>query len=245
MKNIIIENQLIKKELHLKSDRITGWSITNLTNGRTLKSLESGEEFVLNFKYGFRKIKINSSQLKVSGVTSSREDGVNKYTVTFERFNLRDSKIKVSLVYLVNDFRCYVRKYIELRYDKKGIRDVVLDSISFERFTFDSNHKYWTIPKQANAETKAFPLSLGQPVYVDCFFFGCEFPVAINKIEKLTAGSTYYSGRKLSELIAECKCIAADFSNRSQINTYERIAIFKCIVTYACNRTVLNFRRDY
>ena len=201
MKNIIIENSLIKKELHLKSDRITGWSITNLTNGRTVKSLESSEEFVLNFKYGWRKNKIKASQLKISDISTAREDGVNKYTVTFESFNLRDSKIKVSLVYLVNDFRCYIRKYIELRYDKKGIKEAVLDSISFENFTFDSKYKYWTIPKQRDSETKSFSLSLGQPVYVDCFYFGCEFPVAINKIDKLTAESKYCSGKKLSELI--------------------------------------------
>ena len=148
-----------------------------------------------------RKVKIRASQLKVSDVSSLCEDGVNKYKVSFEAFDLRDSKIKVSLIYILNDFRCYIRKFIELRYDKKGTKDVILDSISFESFTIDNKYKYWTIPKQKDAETKAFALSLGQPVYVDCFYFGCEFPVAINKIKKLKAESTYYSGKKLSELI--------------------------------------------
>lgn len=213
MKNIIIENELIKKELHLKSDRIIGWSLTNLTFGRALKNLDGCEEFILTFKYGLRKVKIRASQLKVSDVSSLCEDGVNKYKVTFEAFDLRDSKIKVSLIYILNDFRCYIRKFIELRYDKKGTKDVILDSISFESFTIDNKYKYWTIPKQKDAETKAFALSLGQPVYVDCFYFGCEFPAAINKIEKLKAESTYYSGKKLSELIGadayvSHKCVA-------------------------------------
>lgn len=201
MKNIIIENQLIRKELLLKSDRITGWSLTNLTCGRALENLSESEEFILRFKCGLRKAKVCASQLKVSEVSSSREEGVNKYTVTFEAFNVRDSKIRVSLVYLLNDFRCYIRKYIELRYDKKGDKDIILDSISFESFTFDSQYKYWTVPKQKDAETKGFALSLGQPVYVDGFYFGCEFPVAVNKIKKLKAGVTYYSGKKLFELI--------------------------------------------
>ncbi len=213
MENIIIENKLIKKELHLSSDKITGWTITNLSDSRKLKSLDKSEEFVLDFKCGFRKIRISSSQLNVSGVSSSREDEINKYTVSFRPFKLMDSKIKVNLVYLVNDFRCYIRKYLELRYDKKGAKDAVLESISFESFKFDSKLKFWTVPKQKDAETKSFPLSLGQPFYVDSFYFGCEFPVAVNKIEKMTAKSTYFSGKKLSELIGSDayvshKCVA-------------------------------------
>ncbi|MBQ7118556.1 MAG: hypothetical protein IJN88_10125, partial [Clostridia bacterium] len=201
MNNIIIENSLIRKELHLKSERISGYTITNKAHNRTISSLDSTEEFILLFKYGFRKIKIKSSDLRIKDVCSSRENEISKYAVTFRSFPLRDSKIEIKLVYLVNDFRCYIRKYLELRYESKGRKDAVLDSISFENLVFDGKYKYWSVPKQNDSETKSFPLSLGQPVYVDAFYFGCEFPVSLNLVDGFTAKSTYYSGKKLSELI--------------------------------------------
>ncbi len=201
MKNIVIENSLIKKELHLKSDKIIGFTLTNHSSGRKIESLNSGEEFVLVFKCGIRRLSVKSSSLMVKDVVFSREGELNKYTVTFKAFNLRDSKVNVKLIYLMNDFRCYMRKYIELSYENKGLKDAILDSISFESFNFDSKYKFWTVPKQKDAATKSFPLSLGQPIYVDSLYFGCEFPCAINKIKKYTARSVYYSGKKLSELI--------------------------------------------
>ncbi len=201
MNNIIIENTFIRKELHLKSDRITGCSITNKTNGRTVSSLESSEEFVLSFKRGFRKIIIKASELKVSDVSSAREGEINKHTITFDAFALKDSIVKVSLVYIVNDFRCYIRKYLEFRYEKKGAKELIFDSLSFENFVFDGKYNNWTLPKQKDSVISGFALSMGQPVYVDSLYFGCEFPTAINKIENNTVKSTYYSGKKISELI--------------------------------------------
>ncbi len=201
MNNIVIENSLIKKELHIKSNRIQGFTVSNLTNGKALECSDSAEEFILSFKCGLRKIRVKASELKVSDFSSASENGITRHTVSFKGFELRDSKIKVNLVYLVNDFRCYIRKYIELRYEKRGKKEIILDSISFESFSFDSKYKYWTVPKQKDAETKSFCLSLGQPVYVDSLYFGCEFPVAVNKIESLTAQCTYFSGKTLNELI--------------------------------------------
>lgn len=201
MNNIIIENSLIKKELRVKHSRITGYALTNITAGRTVEGLEGTEEFILSFKGGIRKYTVKASELKIKDFHSVREGETSRYIITFKPFSLRDSKIEVTLVYLMNDFRCYIRKYIELRYAERGKKEVILDSISFESLAFDSGYKAWSVPKQRDAETKSFCLSLGQPVYVDCFYLGCEFPVAVNKAEKSTAVSTYYSGKALNELI--------------------------------------------
>ncbi len=201
MNSIIIENPLIRKEIYLCSDRITGWSITNITNGKMVRSLDSSEEFVLSFKCGLRKIKIKASELKVTDVLSAREGKMHKHTISFEAFSLKDSKIKVSLIYVINDLRCYIRKYLELRYEKKGVKEVVFDSLTFENFVFDGKYNNWTLPEQKDSVISGFALSMGQPVYVDSLYFGCEFPTAINRIENNTVKSTYYSGKKISELI--------------------------------------------
>lgn len=201
MNVIIIENPIIKKEIHLNSDKITGWSLINVANGRKFTTLDKGEEFVLTFKNLFKNIVIKSSDLRVDNVDSVCESELKRYIISFESFSIKDNKICVKLIYLVNESRCYLRKYIEIHYEEKGSKDAVLESISFEDFKFNDELNSWSIPKQQDAETKSFPLSLGQPVYVDSFYFGCEFPVAINKIEHSNAKSTYYSGKKISELI--------------------------------------------
>lgn len=201
MNNIIIENTLIKKELIIESNRITGYVISNLAAEKTVESLDGTEEFTLTFKSGFRKYKIEASELKIKDIRSECEGEINRHIITFKPFGLKDNKIEVTLVYLLNDFRCYIRKYIELRYEKKGKKELILDSISFEKFTFNRTCKYWTLPKQKYNVISGFTLSMGQPVYVDSLYFGCEFPTAVNKIENFTAKSTYYSGKKLSELI--------------------------------------------
>ncbi len=201
MNNIVIGNEHIAKELHLNSNRITGWTVTNLLNGRKVCSSDSSEEFILSFICGFRKIRINASQLKVSDVERMHEENNKKYTISFSSFRIRDSKVSVKLIYTVNDCKSYIRKHIELRYDKKGTKDIIFDGIAFENFSFDSKLKSWTLPKQKFNVISGFALSMGQPFYVDSLYFGCEFPTAINKIEKKIAKSTYYSGKKLSDVI--------------------------------------------
>ncbi len=231
MNNIVIGNTLIKKELHIKSDRICGFAVNNLTNGRVLECFECGEEFILSFKCGFRKIRIKSSELKIADFTSSSDGEITKYTVSFKDFGLRDSKIKVNLVYLVNGFRCYIRKYIELRYAKRGKKNIILDSISLESFTFEEKYKYWTLPEQKDSVISGFALSLGQPVYVDSLYFGCEFPVAVNKIEDLSAECTFYSGKSLNELIGSDAYIShKSVVGGAQSDIYEDVQ--KCFFEY-------------
>lgn len=201
MNNIAIGNSLIRKELIIKSDRIIGFKIINPVAGRAVEGLDTTEEFIFTFKRGLRKYTVKASELKIKDFRSAVEGEVSKHTITFSPFGLKDNRIEATLVYLLNDFRGYIRKYIELRYVKRGKKDVLLDSISFENFTFDRGCRYWTLPKQKDSVISGFALSMGQPVYVDSFYLGCEFPTAINRIEKFAAKSIYYSGKKLSSLI--------------------------------------------
>jgi len=137
MNNIAIGNLLIRKELIIKSDRIIGFKIINPVTGRAVEGLDTTEEFIFTFKRGLRKYTVKASELKIKDFRSDVEGEVSKHTITFSPFGLKDNRIEATLVYLLNDFRGYIRKYIELRYVKRGKKDVLLDSISFENFTFD------------------------------------------------------------------------------------------------------------
>lgn len=209
MNNIIIENSLIKKELIIKSKKITGYTLTNKLSGKILNALENSEEFIIGLKWGLMmNTRIKASELKVADCVCN-EDGDNKeYRINFKSVSVRDSKINIALVYTLNSFRCYIRKHLEFSFEKRGKKDITLDCITFENIFFDNNLKYWTLPKQKDSVISGFALSLGQPVYVDSLYMGCEFPVAINKVEDYCAKVLYYNGKKLSELIGGDKYIS-------------------------------------
>lgn len=206
--NIIIENDLIKKELLVKSDRIKSYTLTNNLSGKCLFGDEGTEEFIISFCFRFGRMDIPASQLKISDRNCYEKENNKEYRINFKPVKVRDSKIRISLVYILNDFRCYMRKHLEISFEKRGKKEITLDSITFERLSFDEKCKYWTIPEQKDSIISGFALSLGQPVYVDSFYMGCEFPVAINKIIELNAKVTYYNGKKLSELIGSDKYIS-------------------------------------
>ncbi len=206
--NIIIENSLIGKELYIKSDRIRGYSVTNNLSGKTLVADEGSEEFIIRLKTGFRVTEIFASQLRISDWNCCEKNGLKEYRINFKPCKVKDSKIRVSLVYVLNDFRCYIRKYIEIAFDKKGRKEIVLDSVDFEYLNFDKSCRHWTLPKQKDSIISGFALSLGQPVYIDSLYAGCEFPAAINKIKDAKAIVRYYNGKKLSVLIGADKYIS-------------------------------------
>ncbi len=206
--NIVIENPHIKKELQIKSGRINGCVVTNNLSGIQLSAGENSEEFIINFKVGFGSMTVSASQLKISDCHCCETDGGKEYRINFKSVKVRDSRIIISLVYTLNDFRCYMRKHLEFSFEKRGKKEIKLDYIKFEHLIIDEKSKYWSIPEQKDSIISGFALSLGQPVYVDSFYMGCEFPAAINNIIDYKANVKYYSGKSLHEIIGSDKYLS-------------------------------------
>ncbi len=203
MNTYIIETVGIKKEFTLKRNRLVSFTLTNKLSESVVTSDDLSEEFVLSFRWGLRNHKILCRDLKLASAESETVNSEVLHRFVFKPFSLRDSKIRAELVYTVKDDCSYLRKHIELYFEKKGKKQICLDSIEFERITFDSRLSFWKIPEQKNSHVPGFALKMGQPVYLDSFYMGSEFPAAINKVEKSTAIVTLYSGRSLSELIGD------------------------------------------
>ena len=199
---IIIENSILKKTLNISGNKIVSSEILNKISGLTLKSGEGSEEFILRFKKGFLSNKeIKASELKVIDTDKNMTDKGEVYTVTFKPFKVFDSKLNLKLVYTLKDEKSVIRKHIELSYDKRGKKSIILDYIDFESMRFDSALNSWSIPKQANSHVPGYALEIGQPLYVDSLFFGVEFPAALNKIEESKTSLRYYSGKNLTDIM--------------------------------------------
>ncbi len=199
-KSYIIENQFLKKEIFLRNKHIVRSDIANKISGSVLDSLQQGEEFYIHFRSGIRGKTIKSTELKIKKIDVEEKGTLSVLTVNFKSVSVKGNKIKIKAVYLLNSFERFLKKYIDISFDKKGKRDIFLDYIEFADLKFNPTLKSWCLPEQKRSHISGFALSLGQPVYVDSFYFGCEFPAAVNTIKDNTVTVRTYSGKTLAEL---------------------------------------------
>ena len=200
--SVIIENESLRKTLVLERKRIVSSEIFNKVSSINLASQQGSEEFILKFKTGFfSKPEIKASDLKVDTTKKELTDSGEIHTIIFAPFKIADSKLLIRLVYTLRNDGNIIRKHIELSFDKRGDKAIILDYIDFECLKFDSTLSCWSIPKQADSHVPGFALEMGQPLYVDSLFFGIEFPATLNKINDCTTSLRYYSGKKLTDIM--------------------------------------------
>ncbi len=200
---IIIENAGLRTTLVLEKNKIVSSEIFNKISSQTVKAQQGSEEFVLRFKTGFfLKPEIKASDLKIDSNRKDLTGNGEIHTIIFAPFKVADSRLIVKLIYNLRNDSNIIRKHIELSFDKRGNKQIILDCIDFESLRFDSSLSSWSIPKQENSHVPGYALEMGQPLYVDSLFFGIEFPATLNKIENSTTSLRYYSGKKLTDIMS-------------------------------------------
>ena len=199
-KNIIIENDYIKKELILNKGHIVSFIIENKLSENILTARRGSEEFVLSLKSGFLNKAIAASSLKIKQANVNSDEKSDLLKIEFTPFSYKGSKIAVTAVYELGADSPFIKKHLELSFEKIASKKIQLDYIDFEKIVFSPELKYWCSPKQKNSHIPGFALRLGQPVYLDSFYMGNEFPLCLNNVEKATTSVKYYNGKNLAEL---------------------------------------------
>ena len=175
--SIIIENSGLRKTLILERNSIVSSEIFNKISSAHLVAKQGSEEFILKFRTGFfSKPEIKASDLRVDTTKKELTDSGEIHTIIFAPFRVADSKLLLKLIYSLRNDSNIMRKHIELSFDKRGNKAIILDCIDFECLKFDSSLSCWSIPKQADSHVPGYALEMGQPLYVDSLFFGIEFP---------------------------------------------------------------------
>ena len=204
-----IENELIKNDLLIRSGKIEKVTFTDKTNGYSFTFPEGSEELSLTFRYGlFGKSIVSDCNLTVVSSDCRKVGDEAVCTLRFAPVSIADSEIEIALIYSLENGKSYIRKHIEISCKKQGSKKLILDNICFEKIPVASEIKSWSVPEQKNSHIPGFALSLGQPVYLDRLYMGCEFPAALNNIESNMALVTYFSGKTLSELTADGKYVS-------------------------------------
>ncbi len=195
----IMENSHIRRMLNFYKGKLRSVTMENLSSGNVYPYGEDFEEFIITFKTGLLMKKTVSSR-DLSLASFDRAGDICSFT--FKDFRIADSKLRVRLVYSIPAKAHYIKKHLELSYAEKGNKEIILDCIEHERFVFAADLPCWSVPGQKNSHIPGKALELGQPVYVGSLFFGVEFPVSYNKIEKGYTTLRTYSGRRLSDLLS-------------------------------------------
>lgn len=204
MKNgsYIIENDYIKKTFTIKNDRLTCCDILNKLSGRSVAAVEGSEEFIICFKSGFLSSgSLKCSDMKIESINENESASKKTYTIIFKSVKVKDSRLKISLIYDAPKYQGILRKHLEIKGEKIGAKPLTLDYINLESMRFDSSLKCWCIPDQPSSHVPGYMLEMGQPIYVDSLFMGCEFPAALNKISDFTTSVNCYSGRDMRAII--------------------------------------------
>ena len=108
------------------------------------------------------------------------------------RFEKSDD-LQVTLKYWVHRDGNTICKQIFI--DQFNDREV--DFIELESIGIVNSKTHFSVDVVEGGEIPAFHSMLGQPIYIDSLFFGCEFPATENRIIHGNASVRYYVGKPL------------------------------------------------
>lgn len=200
MKNYRIENDFLSVCIDVKK-KVKSFSLLNKLTGKEIKGSEGSELFCVNFKsFPFSKL-LKASDITVSKVIENSEGDRKTLDLVFEPTNIKGEKIRFVLSYELYGKDHFIRKQLTAFYEDGN--SAVVDFVDYAPITVTESMKTWCLPKQQNSHISGFALSLGQPVFLESAFYGCEFPATYNTVEKSKVCVKYFCGKTLASLSKE------------------------------------------
>lgn len=199
-----------------------------------------GEEFDLYAEpwvevQGDNPMLLKSSQLELDGepVVADTNPTINKQQKTGKKLSFKfkpvvfnGAEYTITENYVMYNGDHYMRKFLEISVPEEDALDAEIDYIDLESIDMKNAKSTWTIPTDKGGVVKmnAQRANLGQPIYADGMFFGCEFPVADTQIEQDTkvGRSRYYSGKTMGRLVKDEQAQSRDHVIR--YNTWQTVA---------------------
>lgn len=187
---------------------------TSSNNGQ---NFAGGAEFNLHEKTvnveemsnGVREFASSALTLKGEPVDEETRATINgvekvgrKITFNFEPYTFKDVEYTISEVIVMYNGDHFMRKYMEISVPEDKKNNAVIDYIDLESLKTNSSDASWTIPVNAGGivQMNRFKANLGQPIYIQGMFFGCEFPAADNEIVDGTGYMRYYTGKSFDRM---------------------------------------------
>ncbi len=125
-----------------------------------------------------------------------------KLTFAFEPFEFKNVTYTITENIVMYEGDHFMRKYLEISVPNNQKDLAVIDYIDLESLNVNESDVTWTIPTDAGGivQMDRFKANLGQPIYIQGMFMGCEFPLTDTEIVKGNGYMRYYSGKSFTRL---------------------------------------------
>lgn len=232
--NYKVENQYIAKEFRIVNNKLISAELHNKISGDTFVPDGNGCEFYIKLA-GNENI-ISSKNADVADILP--EDG--KLTVRFAE----KEGFTCTLVFTLGADSKYIRKQLSFHCENSQL----VDYIDLESIGLVNAKSSWARPEMENTVggVDGFYSTLGQPIYFDSFFMGCEFPATDNNIESC-ARIRYYRGESYrgKDVTLPVTVIGAARSNEKEILRQDFLAYIAGISVPADFRVQYNSWYDH
>lgn len=205
----LLRNDYISFSLPVLKGRVGPFTLLERTRGLSFTPAAGSSLFTLRFRGPFGGKTIRAEARRVCDAEPVREGDLQVLRITFAPFRVRGCRLSLTYEASLGDRDSFVRARLILQSENVKGR-AVLDAVDFAPFVLPQGSAGWALPAQKKAHIGPVPLSLGQPVFIDHCFFGCEFPAARNTIADGTASARRYYGKPLVQLLGKSGRLATD-----------------------------------
>ncbi len=191
---VTLGNAGVIRTFSVSGNRLRTGTLTNIRAGVTLTPAAGTKEFVFSLLLpSGEKFLLSSDELTLTSVELS------EHTAEFSFAPVKVSGTSLTVVMAAEAGETVLKKRLML--NSPNPENIKIDYIEFEHFNLGNDVvQRWSRPDMASAYLPEYHTALGQPVYVNGMFFGCEFPATDNNIVDDTMCIRYYSGKTLEEL---------------------------------------------
>lgn len=152
----------------------------------------------LTLKDGKDAVKVEDTSAEINGKNKTGK----KLTFSFKPYEHKGVQYTIDEVLVMYEGDHFMRKYLEISVPEDKQASTAIDYIDLESLKVNKTDKQWTIPrgKGGIVQMEEFKANLGQPIYIQGMFFGCEFPATDTEIVDETGYMRYYTGKTFDRL---------------------------------------------
>ena len=157
---------------------------------------------------------------------NNQEKVGKKVTLNFEPYTFKGVTYTISENFVMFQGDHFMRKYLEISVPKADAGKAEIDYIDLESLNVTSDVPQWTIPTDAGGvvSMNTFHANLGQPIYIDGMFFGCEFPETDTQIVDGTGYMRYYTGKTFNQLAEDHQADVNKEGTEVHYQTWQTVA---------------------
>ena len=136
-----------------------------------------------------------------------------KVTFSFEPFTFNDVTYTVKENIVMYEGDHFMRKYLEISVPESQAKAAEIDYIDLESIVIEEDYQQWSVPRgkgSLGGYFSEFISNLGQPIYVQGMFMGCEFPATDTEIVNHVGYMRYYSGKTFDRLVKDSQAAVVD-----------------------------------